>query len=140
MQSMNILKFSTKLFTLTPTRGILLTTSGKTVIAHNTFIKIPMASILIADDARSWFESGPVCDVTIRNNRFIDCSSPVILIAPENDKDLGPVHSGIRILDNDFIFNSPGTQKPVLIEARGIKDLKIKGNRSNVPSRLNTND
>lgn len=127
-------------FTLTPTRGILLTTSGKTIIAHNTFIKIPMASILIADDARSWFESGPVRDVTIRNNRFIDCSSPVILIAPENDKDLGPVHSGIRIIDNDFIFNSPSTQKPVLIEARGIKDLKIKDNRSNVQSRLNIND
>ena len=79
-------------------------------------------------------------DVTIRNNRFIDCSSPVILIAPENDKDLGPVHSGIRIIDNDFIFNSPSTQKPVLIEARGIKDLKIKDNRSNVQSRLNIND
>lgn len=124
-------------FTLTPTRGILLTTSGKTVIAHNTFIKIPMASILIADDARSWFESGPVCDVTIRNNRFIDCASPVILIAPENDKDLGPVHSGVRITDNDFIFSASGPQKPVLIEAHGTKDLKINGNRSNIPSGLN---
>lgn len=127
-------------FTLTPTRGILLTTSRKAVIARNTFIKIPMAAILIADDARSWYESGPVRDVTIRDNRFIDCSSPVILIAPENDKDLGPVHSGIRILDNEFTFNTPSDRKPVLVEARGVKDLKIKGNKSNVEYLLNIND
>ena len=119
-------------FTLTPTRGILLTTSRKAVIARNTFIKIPMASILIADDARSWYESGPVCDVTIRNNRFIDCSSPVILIAPENDKNLGPVHSGIRIISNEFTFTAPSDKKPVLVQARGVNGLKIKGNTSNV--------
>ena len=61
-----------------------------------------MSGIFIADDARSWFESGMVRDVTIRNNNFIECGAPVILIAPENKCNDGYVHRNITITNNLF--------------------------------------
>lgn len=119
-------------FTLTPTRGLLLSTSGRAVIKDNTFLNIPMSSILIADDGRSWFESGPVRDVTIENNRFIDCASPVINISPEISRYAGAVHSGIKILNNQFLF-SDKSAKPVLVEAKAVDGLTLKGNTTDCP-------
>ena len=87
-------------FARTPTRGILITTRRKSVIEDNIFFRIPMASILVSDDARSWYESGPVRDLTIRGNRFVECSDPVILIKPETTRPGRPVHTNIRIEDN----------------------------------------
>lgn len=55
------------------TRGILVTTSGKVIIRNNKFINTSMHSILISDDAKSWYESGNVEDVLIENNYFGDC-------------------------------------------------------------------
>ena len=93
-------------FTLTPTRGILITTRGKSVIEDNTFFRIPMPAILVADDARSWYESGPVRDLTIRHNRFIGCAAPVISVSPEihgeRPSEEMPVHSGISVMSNSF--------------------------------------
>lgn len=94
-------------FARTPTRGILLTTRGKSLIENNTFFRIPMASILVSDDAGGWFESGPVKSLTIRNNTFIECCNPVIQISPEIDCFDGPVHENILIENNRF-FGSKG--------------------------------
>jgi hypothetical protein len=87
---------------LSPTRGFLLTTRQKTVIANNSFFKLSMSPILIADDASSWYESGFVRDVTIQGNRFIQCAEPVISIDPSVSSGAAPVHSGIQILNNFF--------------------------------------
>lgn len=111
-------------FTLTPTRAVLVSTSRPVTIINNTFTRCPMPAILVADDARSWFESGPVQNLLIKGNRFIDCSNPVIQISPENDIDAGPVHDNITITDNFF-----NTQAQ--IKARGVKNLKI---FNNIPS------
>lgn len=119
-------------FTLTPTRGLLLTTGRKTVIADNEFIRIPMSAILIADDGNSWYESGPVRDVTITRNRFVDCVSPVISISPENRIYDGPVHSGITISDNEFVFSATGS-RPVLVSAKATDRLTVKSNKVNCP-------
>lgn len=113
-------------FTLTPTRAILVSTWRPVTIENNTFIKCPMPAILIADDARSWYESGPVKNVTIKNNRFIDCTNPVIAILPENSIDQGSVHENITITDN--FFNQPAT-----IVAKSVKNLKINGNKPSNP-------
>ena len=94
-------------FARTPTRAILLTTRRRSVIENNLFFRIPMASILVSDDARSWFESGPVRDLTIRRNTFMECSSPVIAITPEVERYDGPVHSNILIEENRFIMTDP---------------------------------
>ena len=87
-----------------PTRGVLLTTRGKIVVENNEFYKTHMSGILISDDANSWYESGYVTDVTIRNNRFIECGKPVVNIHPENlvSKKNEFVHSNIRIENNFF--------------------------------------
>lgn len=89
-------------FTCIPTRGILISTRRKVVIENNTFFRMQMSGILIADDARSWFESGMVHDITIQDNNFIECNTPVILIAPENDRNEGYVHRNITIKNNRF--------------------------------------
>jgi hypothetical protein len=116
-------------FERTSTRGLLLTTRRKVVIQNNTFYRIGMFPILIADDASSWFESGPVQDVAIRNNRFDDCGynsgSGAINIAPENHELVEGyyVHKNIRIENNSF----NGYDMPLLI-ARNVEGLIFANN------------
>lgn len=82
-----------------------------------------MSAISICNDARSWYESGPVHDVTIRDNEFIECGSPVINISPENDRPDGVVHKNISILNNRFLLKDP-----IAIYARWVENIKIHGN------------
>lgn len=109
--------------TMDATRGFLITTRGKVLVESNTFFRTTMSAIDISDDANSWFESGPVRDVTIRGNKFIQCGGPVIRIAPENRtaNPEEPVHENIRILDN--FFDGDG------VSAKSVKGLTITGNR-----------
>jgi hypothetical protein len=95
-------------------------------VESNTFLKTTMSAIDISDDANSWFESGPVRDVSIRGNRFIKCGEPVIRILPENQTaDPGePVHQNIRILDNWFDLTGDGA-----VSAKSTQGLIITGNR-----------
>ncbi|MHA4811323.1 alpha-1,3-galactosidase-related protein [Flavitalea flava] len=118
------------LFTGTNTRGLLVTTRRKVVIEDNDFIRLGMQAILIADDALSWYESGPVDDMLIRHNRFRECghnSLPenyTIAIAPENHElTPSPVHRNIRIMDNLFYCYSA----PVLT-AHSVDGLTFSGN------------
>ena len=118
-------------FERTNTRGILVTTRKKVLIENNTFYRTGMHAILIADDALSWYESGAVRDVTIRNNIFEDCgynSAPgnyIIAIAPENHELVTGhfVHKNIRIENNIFkVYDYP------LLLARSTNGLIFKGN------------
>lgn len=110
-------------FSRIPTRGLLVTTRRKVLIENNTFFRMQMSGILIADDARSWFESGMVRDVTIRDNHFIECNEPVILIAPENNRNEGCVHRNIRITNNRFRLLGKKA-----ISARSVDGLQISKN------------
>lgn len=103
-------------FTRTSTRGLLVTTPRKVVIEDNVFEKTGMSAILIESDAEGWFESGPVKDVLIRNNTFIDCAyqggpgNAVIALNPSNTvvDSRQPVHQNIRIVNNRFLtFDYP---------------------------------
>ena len=88
-----------------------------------------MYPILIADDASNWFESGPVQDVTIRNNSFDECGynsgSGAINIAPENHELVTGyyVHKNIRIENNSFNLN----ESP-LLNARSVDGLIFANN------------
>ncbi|MCX6996889.1 MAG: right-handed parallel beta-helix repeat-containing protein [Kiritimatiellaeota bacterium] len=108
------------------TRGFLLTTRRRVVIENNIFKKTAMWAILVSNDARNWFESGPVRDMTIRSNQFIRCG---IAIWPENSsaKPEDPVHENIRIEGNVF----DNTE----IIAKSVKGLTITGNTS-IPGEL----
>jgi len=111
-------------------RGILVTTRKKVLIEDNEFIKTGMHAILIANDATSWYESGEVKDVTIRNNIFEDCaynSAPdnyAIAIAPETHGSVNIVHCNIRIENNVFkVYDFP------VLTARNTEDLIFKNNK-----------
>ncbi|WP_185955276.1 right-handed parallel beta-helix repeat-containing protein [Solitalea koreensis] len=116
-------------FERTNTRGLLITTRRKVVIENNIFYHTGMYPILIADDASSWFESGSVQDVTIRNNVFEDCghnSGGAIQIAPENHELIvgNMVHRNIRIVDNTFKM-----YKDAILNARSVDHLLFEGNK-----------
>lgn len=84
------------------TRGILVTTRGKVVIENNKFQNTHMAAILLSDDAKSWYESGPCKDVTIKDNFFGECRAHFISVLPENGANTNPVHKNIVIEGNTF--------------------------------------
>ncbi|MCQ2149906.1 MAG: right-handed parallel beta-helix repeat-containing protein [Bacteroidales bacterium] len=104
-------------FTGTNTRGTLITTPRKSVIRNNVYEKVGMSAIFISGDAGNWYESGAVKNLTITDNRFIDCAyndgakNAVILIEPSNTAEDAPVHDTIRIISNHF--ESEG-RKPVV--------------------------
>lgn len=111
------------------TRGILVTTRGKVTIKNNRFRKTQMSAILIADDANSWFESGYVTNVTISNNKFIECKAPVINIHPENSVivDGQPVHKNVQITDNQFIIS----KNDIVLSAKSTENIKFTNNTIN---------
>jgi hypothetical protein len=120
-------------FARIPTRGVLITTRRRVVIARNVFERMRMSAILVANDAVSWYESGRVEDLTVHGNRFIDCGSrelSVIAIVPENediDPD-APVHSNIRIEDNVFeIFEAR------ILDAKSTHSLTFRNNEISAP-------
>lgn len=87
---------------LIPTRAFLLSTRRPIVVEDCIFNGTHHAAILVADDARSWYESGMVRDLTVKGNIFTDCGEPVIKVHPENNRFDAPVHTGIRIINNTF--------------------------------------
>lgn len=84
------------------TRNLLITTRGDVVIEKNKFMNSTMASILVSDDAKNWYESGPVRNMLIRDNYFGECHSHFIQVLPENGSNKQPVHSNITITGNTF--------------------------------------
>lgn len=118
-------------FTHAQTRGTLVTTPRRVVIENNIYHKIGKAAILIEGDAMYWFESGPVCDVLIKGNTFIDCGSnngpgnAIIALNPSNSL-VGPkypVHKNVRIENNVFkTFDYP------VLYAKSVGNLVFKDN------------
>lgn len=107
-----------------PTRGILVTTRRKTVIEYNDFQHTRMSGILVNDDASSWYESGMVRNLMIRNNNFIECDAPAITIFPENtEKNDVSVHNNIAIINNTFYLRG----SKVLL-AKSTSNILIDGN------------
>jgi hypothetical protein len=118
-------------FERTNARGLLLTTRRKIIVENNTFFRTGMHAILIANDAASWFESGAVSNVIVRNNTFEECaynSGTIINIAPENHQLVAGyyVHKNIRIQNNTFkIFDKP------ILSARSVNGLFFLNNTIN---------
>lgn len=114
----------------TNTRGFLITTRRKAVVEYNTFDRLGMSAILVADDGLSWYESGQVHDLTIRHNLFKECGNNIlqapyaITIAPENRPPFEqPVHTNIRIIDNRFVCYSSA-----VLAAKSVDRLRVTGN------------
>lgn len=108
------------------TRAILYTSRGKCIIRNNHFISNTMSGILLSDDAKSWYESGMCCDVTIENNTFDYCGETPIMIKPENRVHNGAVHKNITIKNNTF-----KKYKGFCIRAKSTDNIKIENNKFN---------
>lgn len=106
------------------TRACLFTTRGKVLVENNHFKNNTMSGVLLSDDAKSWYESGMCCDVTVKNNVFDDCGATPILIKPENSIHAGAVHKNIQILDNKFL-----SYPDVCIFASSTDGIRISGNQ-----------
>lgn len=111
-----------------PTRGVLVTTRKRVLIADNTFERMTMSAILVADDAENWYESGRVEDLMIRNNVFVECGQtghPVIYIAPENTEVRSdhPVHQNMVIECNQFEM-----QDAAVLDAKSTRHLTFANN------------
>jgi hypothetical protein len=115
-----------------PTRGFLLSTPRKVVVENNQFLSTHMSGILVAGDAKSWYESGCVKDLTIRNNKFIKCGEPVIRIHPENTVKNNNFHTNIKIENNEFFLRNK-----LVVEAKSTKNLSVTGNTIYVEKKLN---
>lgn len=117
-----------------PTRGILCTTRKKVLIENNRFDHIAMACIFISNDSSDWYESGPVRDVTIRNNEFFIRESgqnewkdaPAVYVHPVTKGGKipqVPVHKNITIENNTVhLFHD----KAFVIES--VENLTLKNN------------
>ncbi len=114
-----------------PTRGFLLTTRGKVIIENNYFHRAPMSAILVADDARSWYESGVVRDMTIKGNTFFECGA--LSIHPENReaKEDNPVHKNIKIINNKFYGSGR------IVSAKSTQGLTVASNQIYIPTNRN---
>lgn len=90
-------------------RGMLIATSGKTVI-ENCYFHTSGCAIKFESNGEFWYESGGVEDVTIQNNVFDKCKyvpeqwgSSVIECAPRKAVEDGKYfHKEIKVINNKF--------------------------------------
>ncbi|MBO7217914.1 MAG: right-handed parallel beta-helix repeat-containing protein [Clostridia bacterium] len=113
-----------------PTRGFLVSTRGKVLIENNEFYDLHRAAVLVANDAMMWYETGPVCDITVRNNRiFNQIEKPIFRIQPENKKykDGEFVHNNITFENNIAV----GSERVAWIYAKSTDNLILRSNTAN---------
>lgn len=124
-------------FETIPTRGILCTSRKKVVIDDNEFHSINMSAIYISNDSSDWYESGPVRDMEIRNNRFYIvkpydktstgeeaiCIHPIVKGGKLPEEEY-PIHKNIRIHHN--VFYMPHER---ILSAENVENLQFYENR-----------
>ncbi len=120
------------------TRGILCTTRNKVVIEDNIFYPTSMASIFLSNDSNDWYESGPIRDMTIRNNIFYvkDIGgktswtyASAIYIHPVTKggglpEASNPIHKNITIEGNTFYMD-----EDTVVKAESVENLKFINNK-----------
>lgn len=104
------------------TRGLLITTRGKSVVKNNYFDNTTMHAILCSNDAKSWYESGRVEDLTIENNTFNVCKMHLLDILPENAGYKNKVHKNIRFINNKIL------QEKASIRVKNCENFVLKNN------------
>lgn len=121
-----------------PTRGILCTTRKPVMIEGNTFDNMAMANIYLSNDADYWYESGPIRNLTIKDNTFYIRPTGIggvvsgIYVEPVTvnnatdavQKDTETlVHENIRIIGNTFHISNDN-----VVTANRVDGLEIKDN------------
>ena len=108
-----------------PTHGFVLCSRAATLVENCTFRGIQMSPIALAEYVDAyWYSASTVHQAVIRNNRFLSCYGPPVLVNPGNKMDEGPVNENIRI-EGNYFETIPGTA----IMAKSVKGLTIVNNR-----------
>ncbi len=123
-------------FKQVPTRGILCTTRNPVLIEGNTFKNMSMATIYLSNDSDEWYESGPIRDMTIKNNEFYIKSigrtyweyAPAVYVHPVTKggglpSAENPIHKNITIEGNIFHMDTD-----TVVKAESVENLTIKNN------------
>ncbi len=119
-----------------PTRGILCTTRNPVLIEDNLFRGMTMATIYLSNDSDEWYESGPIRDMTIRNNTFYIKTigrtsweyAPAIYVHPVTKggglpSEDNPIHKNITIEENLFYMDTD-----TVVKAESVENLTIRNN------------
>ncbi len=119
-----------------PTRGILCTTRNPVLIEGNTFLNMSMASIFLSNDSDEWYESGPIRDMTIRDNTFYVKTigrtsweyAPAVYVHPVTKggglpSEDNPIHKNITIEGNTFHMDVD-----TVVKAESVENLIIRNN------------
>ncbi|MEZ0071138.1 hypothetical protein [Planotetraspora sp. GP83] len=90
-----------------PTRGVLVTTRRQVLIEENRFERPGMAGVYVSCDAGEWWESGPVRDLTVRGNEFVEPGGPAVFVDPRIARadSAHPVHRGVVVEGNRFVLD-----------------------------------
>lgn len=115
---------------LIPTRGFLVSTRGHVLVENNEFYGLCRAAVFVANDALVWYETGPVEDITIRNNRIYNQSEqPIFRFQPENKqfREGEFVHKNILIENNEAFGDEP----VAWIWAKSTDNIVMRGNKAN---------
>lgn len=111
-------------------RGILISSRGKIEILNNYFSN-EMAGIFISGDANFWWESGPVNNVLIKNNKFYNCciskldQAPILIDPIILKPELSKTHFEKNIVIDSNIFET--FDQPIL-KAKSTNGLKFTNN------------
>ncbi len=115
-------------------RSILISTAGDVVIENNKFLDCTYAGVVVPGFVDSWYESGPVKNVIIRNNLFEDMglgggNAPIIDIAANiNNKVSPPFYFHKNIIFQNNTINTFGR---ILVRAKSLENFQFKGNKIN---------
>ena len=112
------------------TRGLLISTRGKSIVKNNYFDNTTMHAILCSNDAKSWYESGRVEDLTIENNTFNVCKMHLLDILPENAGYKNKVHKNISFINNKVL------QEKASIRVKNCENFVEKNNKTEKPIKL----
>ena len=115
---------------LIPTRGFLVSTRGHVLVENNEFYGLCRAAVFVANDAAWWYETGPVEDITIRNNRIYNQDAdPIFRFQPENKqyREGEFVHKNILIENNEAIGEAP----VAWLWAKSTDNIVLRGNKAN---------
>ncbi|MBQ8355240.1 MAG: S-layer homology domain-containing protein [Oscillospiraceae bacterium] len=123
-------------FKNTATRGILCTTREPVLIEGNTFLNMSMATIFLSNDSGDWYESGPIRNMTIKDNVFYiktigdtwwDYKSAIYIHPVTYGNGLptweNPIHKNITIEGNTFHMSDD-----TVVKAESVENLIFRDN------------
>lgn len=85
-----------------PNKALCINSSGDHLIKGNNFKKVTKSAVYIGGDAKTTFTAGRVGAIEIISNRFSDCNSPIICVAPDVAETTDDYVESVAMSANDF--------------------------------------